>query len=416
MQNCSLTELIKPNILQQIQDAFSEYSGMASITTDAEGVPVTVGSNFTHFCTNLVRRSDSGCKNCFRCDKMGAAQALKTGLPSVYRCHAGLMDFSAPIILNGQMIGCFVGGQVITDELKEDFCRAKADEYGIDPDEYISSLKAVKHMDRSEVERYAKLLFDISKALSAAALQNFAEIEYSRSMEIAARSQSDYILSLTSDMTSITLDYMDTAKNALESGDPDEMKRALEIITSRGAGASEMIRDAITYLHMTGKQFRMSEEEYDPRKVFTSVTESLNQRQNMTFMTCDIHPDVPDILLGDVGGICQLIDKFVSLSNEHGGKSLRLNVSSYQRGYGEMLKFRLACRSMELSDDQIVNIKHIITSDEDFYAEKMSDLGLSIARSQIRAMSGTFDLSRNNEDVLIEFTVPQLKIKGGASR
>lgn len=37
MQNYTLTELIKPNILQQIQDAFSEYSGMASITTDAEG-------------------------------------------------------------------------------------------------------------------------------------------------------------------------------------------------------------------------------------------------------------------------------------------------------------------------------------------------------------------------------------------
>ena len=48
VQNYTLTELIKPNILQQIQDAFSEYSGMASITTDAEGVPVTAGSNFTH--------------------------------------------------------------------------------------------------------------------------------------------------------------------------------------------------------------------------------------------------------------------------------------------------------------------------------------------------------------------------------
>lgn len=73
------------------------------------------------------------------------------------------------------------------------------------------------------------------------ALHNCSEIENSKSMELAARSQSDYIMSLTSDMTSITLDYMDTAKEALDSGDPDEMKRALEMITSRGAGASEMI-------------------------------------------------------------------------------------------------------------------------------------------------------------------------------
>jgi len=113
-----LTELIKPNILQQIQDAFSEYSGMASITTDAEGVPVTAGSNFTHFCTDLIRITEAGCKNCFNCDKMGAAQAMETGLPSVYTCHSGLVDFSAPIMLNGKMIGCFVGGQVLVGRIK----------------------------------------------------------------------------------------------------------------------------------------------------------------------------------------------------------------------------------------------------------------------------------------------------------
>ena len=116
VQNYTLTELIKPNILQQIQDAFSEYSGMASITTDAEGVPVTAGSNFTHFCTDLIRITEAGCKNCFNCDKMGAAQAMETGLPSVYTCHSGLVDFSAPIMLNGKMIGCFVGGQVLTSQ------------------------------------------------------------------------------------------------------------------------------------------------------------------------------------------------------------------------------------------------------------------------------------------------------------
>ena len=80
MQNYTLTELIKPNILQQIQDAFSEYSGMASITTDAEGVPVTAGSNFTHFCTDLIRITEAGCKNCFNCDKMGAALGLHMSL------------------------------------------------------------------------------------------------------------------------------------------------------------------------------------------------------------------------------------------------------------------------------------------------------------------------------------------------
>ena len=415
VQNYTLTELIKPNILQQIQDAFSEYSGMASITTDAEGVPVTAGSNFTHFCTDLIRITEAGCKNCFNCDKMGAAQAMETGLPSVYTCLSGLVDFSAPIMLNGKMIGCFVGGQVLTDEPDADFCRRKALEYGIDPDAYIESLSAIKRMPRSNVERSAKLLFDISKALSSMALHNCSEIENSKSMELAARSQSDYIMSLTSDMTSITLDYMDTAKEALDSGDPDEMKRALEMITSRGAGASEMIRDSIAYLQMIGRRFRMSEEEYAPRKVFSAITDSLNQKADSASISLEIEQKIPEILLGDAGGICQLIDKFAALFTENGGKSLQLGISSYKRGYAEMLKIQLCSESAELSDEQIDKIRNIITSDEEYYAETMSELALSIVRTQIRAMSGTFDIFRSGGSVTIEFTIPQLKIEGGAS-
>ena len=34
---------------QKIQDAFSDMSGMAALTTDRDGVPVTQGSNFTEF-------------------------------------------------------------------------------------------------------------------------------------------------------------------------------------------------------------------------------------------------------------------------------------------------------------------------------------------------------------------------------
>ena len=304
---------------------------------------------------------------------------------------------------------------MLTDEPDADLCRRKALEYCIDPDSYIESMIAIKRMPRSNVERSAKLLFDISKALSSMALHNCSEIENSKSMELAARSQSDYIMSLTSDMTSITLDYMDTAKEALDSGDPDEMKRALEMITSRGAGASEMIRDSIAYLQMIGRRFRMSEEEYAPRKVFTAITDSLNQKADSASISLGIEQKIPEILLGDAGGICQLIDKFAALFSENGGKSLKLGISSYKRGYAEMLKIQLCSESAELSDEQIGKIRNIITSDEEYYAETMSELALSIVRTQIRAMSGTFDIFRSGGSVTIEFTIPQLKIEGGAS-
>ena len=55
MAEFSLTDLIDVSVLQQIQDGFSQYTGMAALTTDADGVPVTKGSGFTAFCMDLTR-------------------------------------------------------------------------------------------------------------------------------------------------------------------------------------------------------------------------------------------------------------------------------------------------------------------------------------------------------------------------
>ena len=54
MENANLLELVDVEILQKIQDGFSDYTGMAALITDADGVPVTKGSGFTDFCRKLA--------------------------------------------------------------------------------------------------------------------------------------------------------------------------------------------------------------------------------------------------------------------------------------------------------------------------------------------------------------------------
>ena len=41
MKNLKLTDLIDIKTLQEIQDSFSKATGMAALTTDADGNPVT---------------------------------------------------------------------------------------------------------------------------------------------------------------------------------------------------------------------------------------------------------------------------------------------------------------------------------------------------------------------------------------
>lgn len=49
MKDLKLIDLISPSILQQFQDGFSKFTGLAALTTDENGTPVTVGSGFTDF-------------------------------------------------------------------------------------------------------------------------------------------------------------------------------------------------------------------------------------------------------------------------------------------------------------------------------------------------------------------------------
>lgn len=97
--------------LQAIQDTFAEAMGVAAVTVDRDGVPVTLESNFQDFC-RLIRSTREGLKRCRACDASGGLTAYESGRPSTYVCASGLVDAAAPIIIEGQYLGCILCGQV----------------------------------------------------------------------------------------------------------------------------------------------------------------------------------------------------------------------------------------------------------------------------------------------------------------
>lgn len=415
MRNFTLTQLIKPDVLQQIQDAFSDYTGMAALTTDAAGVPVTKGSNFTRFCTEVIRTSPKGCSECEKCDKNGALIALNDKKPAIYRCHAGLVDFAAPIMVSDKMIGSFVAGQVLTEELDEELCRKKALEYGIDPEEFISAAKKATRMSHEQVEKSAKLLFDISKALSSLALRSFNEIEKSRSLEVAARSQSDHIMGVFSEVANMDETYLRAAKEALESDDREKMKETLQNIVHYGASASGRIRDSITYLKTIGKKFRMSDEEYRPNKVLTSTIDNIRKKlPEDVSLSLELSDDLPDLLLGDAGCMCQLVDKLIQISTESGGRRIHLSVRSSKHCYAEVLHLKITADCPTVSGHDVNTINKIISAPEGYFPTSMDDFDISIVRSLLQTLSGSMVLFQTESDIEYRIDLPQLKIEGGA--
>ena len=50
LDNVTLRDLFDLDFLQEFQDTFAEIAGIAAITVDLDGNPVTRPTNFTDFC------------------------------------------------------------------------------------------------------------------------------------------------------------------------------------------------------------------------------------------------------------------------------------------------------------------------------------------------------------------------------
>lgn len=135
--------------LQQIQDHFSEATGLAAIAVGTHGEYLTEGSNFTDFCMKYTRGSAEGNRRCVKCDNE---------CTGTYFCHAGLMDFSVDILVNGEKVGAIIGGQVLPEEPDEEKFRKTAEELGIDPEEYIQALHEVPVSTEKRIRSSAMLL------------------------------------------------------------------------------------------------------------------------------------------------------------------------------------------------------------------------------------------------------------------
>ncbi len=170
----SFEDLFNLEDVQRLQDEFSGATGVASIITHPDGTPLTVPSNFTCLCSQIIRKTPKGCANCFKSD--AALGRYHPEGPIVQPClSGGLWDAGAAITVGGHHIANWLIGQV-RDELQTDEnMRAYAREIGADESAFIKAFQAVPSMSRQQFERIAKMLFTFASQLSASAYQNLQQ-------------------------------------------------------------------------------------------------------------------------------------------------------------------------------------------------------------------------------------------------
>ncbi|MDE7203723.1 MAG: PocR ligand-binding domain-containing protein [Lachnospiraceae bacterium] len=418
----TLSDLFEVEMLQRLQDSFSKMTGFAAIITDAEGVPITKGTNFTDFCKKYTRTSPIGCLRCQQCDKHGAELALKVGSSVTYYCHAGLIDFAAPIMAGDKMVGCFVGGQVLTSPPDITRIMQVAAEMGIDLINYLQSVMSVPIIEKDKLENAAFFLYTLTSALSSIAYHKHVMKKANIEIEKAANMKSDFLANTSHELRTPMNAIIGMTEMALREEMSPIAKNYINQIKAAGKSLLTIINDILDFSKIESGKMDIVTADYEPASMINDIATIISTRidKDDVELVLDINPNIPKVLYGDSIRIKQII---TNLAN---------NATKFTRVGQICLKYdfeRVSSDTINLlfsvSDTGIgikpEDIEKLFKSFQQVDSKRNRNiegtgLGLAISKQLVTLMNGDISVeSVYGEGSTFSFTIPQKVVDADSS-
>jgi len=414
MEDMYLTDLIDIDVLQKIQNSFSALTGMASIISDQYGVAVTNGSNFCDFCSSLVRVSPEGARRCENCDKTGAEMSLENKSACTYLCHAGLIEFAAPIMANGQMVGSFVGGQVLSSPPDIPQFEATAAELGLDADDCVRAVKKVKVIPQEQIDNAALALNTIAEVLSTIAGNSYNMLVNNAEVEKSAKLKSDFLANMSHEIRTPMNAVLGMAEMALREDMSPTARDFIHQIRASGKNLLTIINDILDFSKIESGKMEIIEVAYEPLSMINDIASMINSRigdKNIEF-TVDAPPEIPHKLFGDNIRIQQIIINLLTNAikfTKQGQVQLKLKFKKKGPDDGT-LKVLVSDTGSGIKEE---NLDKIFESFQQVDSKRNRNiegtgLGLAITQQLLALMGGFIDVeSEYNVGSTFAFFIPQ---------
>ncbi|HEY6915878.1 MAG TPA: PAS domain S-box protein, partial [Paludibacter sp.] len=158
--------------VQRMQDLFSEATGVASMITNPDGIPLTRPSNFCRFC-RMVRDTEKGSARCIESDRtLGVNDPVSSAMVLRSCLNVGLWDSGASLIVEGKLLANWLIGQVRNEPMNESQIRNFANEIGVDDNELINAFYEIPVMQAHKFEKITEMLFVFVNELTQKAYSN----------------------------------------------------------------------------------------------------------------------------------------------------------------------------------------------------------------------------------------------------
>lgn len=246
LKKLSITDLLKIEELQKLQDAFASAHGVASTITDRAGNPVTKPSNHTGVCS-LIRNTERGLENCIKSSKALGQMSLNSSGPNSHHCLSiGFVDAAAPVVIDGVHIANWMIGQSCIGNVNEDRVAEYAEEIGADKEKMVEAFREIDPIPEDEFMDKVNFLWVMAGQISRVAFERIKLYELFKAREKVQNEVSHYkndLQKLVEDRTQLLNERNAQLKAEIESRVRGEM--ALAASENRYRSLFEESKDAI---------------------------------------------------------------------------------------------------------------------------------------------------------------------------
>jgi len=169
------SDLVDIPFIQKLLNSFYVATGISHTLIDNDN-NILSRAGWQEICTQFHRICPQTECRCRQSDSYIAAHLHDR--PYVgYKCMNGLIDYAAPIIMEGQHLATIFKGQVLHEPPDEDFFRRQAQEYGFDEAAYVEALRRVPIIPEEQIESIMEFYSQLGQFLATMGLERKRQLE-----------------------------------------------------------------------------------------------------------------------------------------------------------------------------------------------------------------------------------------------
>ncbi len=170
-----ISDLVDIDRFATMMRSFYEATGIPHGLIDIDNT-VLSGIGWQDICTRFHRPCAAAVRRCHDSDHF-IANHLQAGRFVGYKCGNGLMDYAAPIIIDGEHLATMFLGQLLHEPPDVEFFRGQAKDFGFDEQAYLEALTRVPIVSRERVESAMTFFSQLAQMLAVSGKERLRHLE-----------------------------------------------------------------------------------------------------------------------------------------------------------------------------------------------------------------------------------------------